>query len=110
MAEQLLDGADVGARFEQVGGEAVAEGVAGDALGEALERGPIDLVVNAAAYTAVDQAESETEAAFAVNAAAPGLLARLCEKQKLPLIHFSTDYVFDGQKAGPYREEDAINP
>ena len=65
-----------------------------------------DLIVNPAAYTAVDQAESEPERAHAINAAAPGELAAC----GVPLVHFSTDYVFDGTKAGAYTESDAPNP
>lgn len=65
-----------------------------------------DLIVNPAAYTAVDKAESEPEAAFAINAAAPAELAAC----GVPLVHFSTDYVFDGSKAGAYTEADAPNP
>ena len=67
-------------------------------------------VINAAAYTAVDRAESEAELAFAVNAAAPAYLARRCSRQGIPLIHISTDYVFDGLKGSPYLEEDPIAP
>ncbi|WP_018147479.1 dTDP-4-dehydrorhamnose reductase [Henriciella marina] len=69
-----------------------------------------DLVVNAAAYTAVDQAETEIEAAHALNAAAPGELARQTAALGVPLIHLSTDYVFDGSKDAPYTEEDPVNP
>ncbi len=69
-----------------------------------------DMVVNAAAYTAVDAAESETERAFAVNCDGPANLAEACRKLDLPLIHISTDYVFDGTKHGAYREDDPINP
>ncbi len=65
-----------------------------------------DLIVNPAAYTAVDQAESEPELAHAINAAAPGELAAC----GIPLVHFSTDYVFDGRKPGAYTEDDAPNP
>lgn len=65
-----------------------------------------DLIVNPAAYTAVDKAESEPELAHAINAAAPGELAAC----GVPLVHFSTDYVFDGRKAGAYTEADAPNP
>jgi dTDP-4-dehydrorhamnose reductase len=67
-------------------------------------------VVNAGAYTGVDQAEDERELAFAVNGAGPQVLARLCRERSLPLIHISTDYVFDGAKREPYVETDAIAP
>jgi dTDP-4-dehydrorhamnose reductase len=67
-------------------------------------------VINAAAYTAVDRAESEPELAFAVNTAAPAHLARLCDRAGIPLLHVSTDYVFDGRKRAPYREEDPVCP
>jgi dTDP-4-dehydrorhamnose reductase len=69
-----------------------------------------DVIVNAAAYTAVDKAESEREAAFAVNALAPGVLAEEAKKSGALLVHYSTDYVFDGAKAAPYVEEDEPNP
>lgn len=68
------------------------------------------LIVNAAAYTAVDKAETEPEAAFAVNAAAPARLAETCLELAIPLVHLSTDYVFDGAKAGSYLESDPIAP
>ena len=67
-------------------------------------------VINAAAYTAVDKAESEPEAAFALNRDAPAALARACAEAKIPLIHFSTDYVFDGTKPEPYVETDPVHP
>ncbi|WP_194788258.1 dTDP-4-dehydrorhamnose reductase [Pseudomonas sp. UFMG81] len=69
-----------------------------------------DLIINAAAHTAVDQAESEAELAFAINAQAPGVLAEEAERLGVPLIHYSTDYVFDGSKASPYTEDDVPNP
>ena len=69
-----------------------------------------DIIVNPAAYTAVDRAESESEAAFAVNARAPGVLAEEAKRLGALLIHYSTDYVFDGAKAAPYLEDDATNP
>jgi dTDP-4-dehydrorhamnose reductase len=67
-------------------------------------------VVNAAAYTAVDKAEADPAAAFAVNATGPAFLAALCRDRDLPLLHLSTDYVFDGSSRKPYLETDAITP
>ncbi|MEG4529621.1 dTDP-4-dehydrorhamnose reductase [Microcoleus sp. D2_18a_D3] len=69
-----------------------------------------DLVVNAGAYTAVDKAESEPELANAVNGIAPGIIAEECEKLGASLIHFSTDYVFDGSHGSAYLETDSTNP
>jgi dTDP-4-dehydrorhamnose reductase len=69
-----------------------------------------DLIVNPAAYTAVDRAEDERELAFRVNAEAPGAMARWAASRGVPLIHFSTDYVFDGGGARPWREDDATGP
>lgn len=69
-----------------------------------------DVVVNAAAYTAVDKAESEEDAAFAVNATGAGNVAAAAAAAGLPVIHVSTDYVFAGDKAEPYREDDETGP
>ncbi|MBS7843852.1 dTDP-4-dehydrorhamnose reductase [Pseudomonas fluorescens] len=69
-----------------------------------------DLIINAAAHTAVDQAESEADVAFAINAIAPGVLAEEAGALGIPLIHYSTDYVFDGNKPAPYTEADTPNP
>jgi dTDP-4-dehydrorhamnose reductase len=69
-----------------------------------------DLVINAGAYTAVDKAESEPELAFTVNRDGPAALAEACQAIGAPLIHVSTDYVFDGSKRGAYVEEDPVNP
>ena len=69
-----------------------------------------DLIINAAAYTAVDLAESEPQTAFAINAVAPGILAEEALTLDIPLIHYSTDYVFDGMKTTPYNEDDRPNP
>jgi dTDP-4-dehydrorhamnose reductase len=69
-----------------------------------------EIVINAAAYTAVDSAETDAARAFAVNAHGPGLLAQECRRRRIPLIHLSTDYVFDGASARPYRESDPIRP
>lgn len=68
------------------------------------------LVINAAAYTNVDGAESEPELATAINKDGPANIARLCAENKIPLIHISTDYVFDGTKGSPYRETDPVSP
>lgn len=68
------------------------------------------LVVNAGAYTAVDRAEDEPDLAMRVNADAPRALARACAGAGIPLVHFSTDYVFDGRGARPYREDDPVAP
>ncbi len=69
-----------------------------------------DVILNAAAYTAVDRAESDPELAMAVNAQAPGILAEEALHAGALLVHYSTDYVFDGSKAGPWIETDKANP
>jgi dTDP-4-dehydrorhamnose reductase len=80
------------------------------ALAELVARSGADAVLNAAAYTAVDKAETEVEAAFRINAHAPGALATACARAGIPLVHYSTDYVFDGQGTRPYRESDPTAP
>jgi dTDP-4-dehydrorhamnose reductase len=80
------------------------------AVGHAFARMRPDLVVNAAAYTAVDGAEQEPARAFAVNRDGAAHLAEACAAQSVPLIHLSTDYVFDGAKAGAYAEDDPVAP
>ncbi|OFS75120.1 NAD(P)-dependent oxidoreductase [Pseudomonas sp. HMSC08G10] len=79
-------------------------------LREPLRRLAPDLIINAAAHTAVDQAESEPELAFAINAEGPRVLAEQAARLGVPLIHYSTDYVFDGDKPTPYTEADTPNP
>ena len=69
-----------------------------------------DVLINAAAFTNVDLCESQPEQAFRINAAAPKLLAEICSHKKAKLIHFSTDYVFGGEKREPYVETDAARP
>lgn len=81
-----------------------------DDLRQAVEEYEPDLVVNAAAYTEVDEAERNAETAAAVNARAPRVLAEASREVGAWLVHYSTDYVFDGTKTIPYREEDAPDP
>ena len=80
------------------------------AVSAMLARETPDLVINLAAYTAVDRAESEPEVAWAANCAGAAHIAGACDESATPLVHLSTDYVFDGRKTGPYREEDAVGP
>ncbi|CAN7288520.1 dTDP-4-dehydrorhamnose reductase [Rhizobium sp. LjRoot254] len=77
---------------------------------EAISRAKPDIVVSAAAYTAVDKAESERDLAFAVNAAGAGAVAAAAARLGVPIIHLSTDYVFDGSLDRPYREDDEVGP
>ena len=81
-----------------------------DSLPALLDRLQPSAVINAAAYTAVDRAEQEPEAALRANAQAPGVIARWCAAHGVPLVHYSTDYVFDGQDNTPYREEEPTAP
>jgi dTDP-4-dehydrorhamnose reductase len=69
-----------------------------------------EVLINAAAFTNVDACETERERAFLINAEAPGVLAEICNAKTARLIHFSTDYVFDGEKRAPYTEGDQANP
>ena len=84
----------------------------GDALAVAAAIGAErpDLVLNLAAYTAVDRAESEAEEAWRVNCEGARLIALACRRSGAPLIQLSTDYVFDGEKREPYREDDRVHP
>ena len=102
-------------------GEVVALGSAGEddlagdflapeAVAATVDRVRPGLVVNAAAYTAVDQAESEPEQALAVNALAPEAIARAARRIGAPVVHYSTDYVFDGSGSRPWREDDTPAP
>lgn len=81
-----------------------------EAIAPLLDRVRPDVVVNATAYTAVDRAEGDAEAAFRANAEAPGQLAQACAKLGISLVHYSTDYVFDGSAKRPYREDDPNCP
>jgi dTDP-4-dehydrorhamnose reductase len=81
-----------------------------DQIRECVREIKPDLIVNAAAYTAVDRAEEEIELARAVNAEAPGILSEEAKRINAVIVHYSTDYVFDGTKASPYTEDDTPNP
>ena len=81
-----------------------------DALRDAVRDAAPTVIVNAAAHTAVDKAESEPELAMAINAIAPGVLAEEAKRLGALLIHYSTDYVFDGTKPAPYTEDDSPAP
>jgi dTDP-4-dehydrorhamnose reductase len=80
------------------------------AIENTLFKNNIRLAINAAAYTAVDKAESEPDQAFDVNSNGASFMASACSKANIPLIHISTDYVFNGEKKKPYVETDAISP
>lgn len=88
----------------------VADFDAPESLPALLDRLQPSVVVNAAAYTAVDRAEQELEAAFRANAQAPGVIARWCAAHGVPMVHYSTDYVFNGQGTAPYMEDEATAP
>src|SRR5690349_22337018 len=81
-----------------------------EALRRAVREARPDVIVNAAAYTAVARAETERAAALRINAAAPGILAEEARALGALLVHYSTDYVFDGAKRSPYGEDDAPGP
>jgi dTDP-4-dehydrorhamnose reductase len=81
-----------------------------DQIRTVVERVRPDVILNAAAYTAVDRAESERELAFAINARAPRLLAEAAARANALLVHYSTDYVFNGRKYEPWNEDDATGP
>lgn len=109
-------GTEIGRRARAAGVEIVPVGRAECNLAERgaarmlLKTAECDAVINAAAYTAVDRAQAERNLADAVNALAPGEIARACAARSLPLVHLSTDYVFDGASVRPYREDDATGP
>ena len=81
-----------------------------DAITALLNKIKPDFIINAAAYTAVDQAETEVDLAYAINAKAPEIMAHYAKGHGATFLHYSTDYVFDGSKTGPYEATDARNP
>lgn len=81
-----------------------------DQIKQIIDHHQPELIINPAAYTKVDQAEDESELAFQINQVAPRVMAEKAREYNIPLIHFSTDYVFDGEKEGTYVEDDLTNP
>jgi len=81
-----------------------------DRIRKAIDQHQPDLIINPAAYTKVDQAEDEPQLAFQINRDAPKVMAEKAREYHIPLIHFSTDYVFDGEKKAAYVEDDPTNP
>jgi dTDP-4-dehydrorhamnose reductase len=108
VAGELARMAVPGWRIEAFGRETL-DLTTGDIASFLAEHAP-DAVINASAYTAVDKAEGEADAAYALNRDAPGAMARACAARALPFVHISTDYVFDGSKPAPYVEDDPIAP
>lgn len=100
-----LTRATLNGRWERALNLASAESIA-----SVLRETQPDIVINAAAYTAVDKAETEYELAQSINGDAPGLLGRLLAERRVPVLHYSTDFVFSGQSDQPYREEDEPSP
>ena len=90
--------------------DAAADFDAPASLAALIEQTAPEVVVNAAAYTAVDKAETDAAAAFRINAEAPAAIAQACVDTGALLVHYSTDYVFDGNATRPYREDDATAP
>lgn len=107
--ELLRRGADAGFRVTGLGHGELDIADEG-AIAAAIARLRPDAAINAAAYTAVDRAESEAHAALAANADGAAHMARACAEAGIPLLHISTDYVFDGTGTRPYREDDPISP
>jgi len=81
-----------------------------DSIRQWIQSSSPEIIINAAAYTAVDKAETEPSLAMKINGEAPGIMAVEAKKRGALLVHYSTDYVFDGSKTSPYLEEDAPNP
>jgi dTDP-4-dehydrorhamnose reductase len=113
----LGGGGQLGRALARIGGHRVlplhrddADVTDAPSLRAAIIGARADVVVNAAAFTSVDLAESEPQRCFAVNRDGAGNVASVCSALRLPLIHLSTDYVFDGRKGAPYAEEDSPNP
>ncbi|WP_237057889.1 dTDP-4-dehydrorhamnose reductase [Microbulbifer sediminum] len=109
LGQQLQQDAPQGAELIALGREDL-DITNRDAVFSALAEHRPDVVINAAAYTAVDRAESDVENAYAINATGPENLAQACKECGIRLVHVSTDFVFDGQKSSPYTTEDPTRP
>ena len=108
-------GGAVAARFGELGtvvaaDRSVLDLATPDRLADKLDRIAPDIIINPAAYTAVDRAEDEHDAAFVINKTSPGVMAKWAAAHDVPMIHFSTDYVFDGSGERPWREDDPAAP
>lgn len=109
VARELVRRCPAGTTVRSIGREE-ADLATAAAVTDAIASADVDAVVNAAAWTAVDRAEAEPGAAMAVNAGAPGAMARACVQRGLPLVHISTDYVFDGSGDRPFAPNDPTGP
>lgn len=109
VARALAQVAEAAGRPVEIAGRDRCDLLSADPEALILELRPA-AVINASAHTAVDKAESEPDAAFRLNCEAPAAMARACVRLGVPFVHISTDYVFDGSKPEPYREDDPIGP
>jgi dTDP-4-dehydrorhamnose reductase len=109
--QTIFEGQKLGALHHiQYVGHAQCDLSDANAVSNLLQKTQPQLIINAAAYTAVDQAEQEIDLVYAINANAPAIMAQYAVKEGATLLHYSTDYVFDGTKTTPYLETDARNP
>lgn len=107
----LIERADPNGRFEVIAiGRPELDLSQPDALAPVLKAARPDIIVSAAAYTAVDQAEADEAAATIINGVSAGSIARVAHELGVPVLHISTDYVFDGTKLAPYDETDPVSP
>lgn len=110
LARELVPALERGGWRVEALGRAECDVTDAGAVARVLQRESPTMVFNCAAYTQVDRAESEPDAAYAVNAVGAGNVARAAAQMGVALVHFSTDYVFDGRSPRPYREEDPTSP
>lgn len=109
--KNLLDASRLSSKFRVMyAGRADCDVSDGNALTYLLDDTKPNLIINASAYTDVDKAETEIDLAYKINAKAPELMARYAARHNATLLHYSTDYVFDGKKKSPYVEGDLPNP